>query len=136
MAIASFCPRAQRSAQADLAFCLGFKVPPQPGEQQRARPQTLLHRSTLAMLCSRATPDPSELIFIHNVSSNFGGQVRKHGNLLLGTLPHKHASNDEIFQPLTAGRADQMGTKSRGLSSMWANAFKHLHSLAIKRPIR
>lgn len=43
MAIPSFCPHAQGRAQGDLALCLGLKVPPQPGEQQRARPQPLLH---------------------------------------------------------------------------------------------
>lgn len=86
-----------------------------------------------ADLRSRATPDPSELIFIYNVSHHRRAQVRKHGNLLLGTPSRReHASRDKIFQPLTTGGDEQTGTKSRGLSPMWANPFEHLHSPAVK----
>lgn len=79
--------------------------------------------------------EPSELIFISSVSQELRAQVRKHGNLLLSTPFHKHMSRDEIFQPLKTGRDEQMGAKSRGLFSMWANPFKHLHSPAIKQLI-
>lgn len=105
MAIASFCPHAQRRAQGDLALCLGLKEPLQPGEQQRAWPQLLLHQGCTghAEVCSRATPDPSELIFIYNIRWDLRAQVRKRGNLLLSTPFHKHASRGEIFQPLMTG---------------------------------
>lgn len=128
MAIASFCLHAQRRAERDLALCPGLRVPPQPGE-------LLLHQGCTghAELCSRATSDPSELIFIYNVSWDLRAQVRKWGNLLLGTLSRKNTSRDETFHTiLTTRRDEQMGTKSRGLFSMWANPFEHLHSPAIK----
>lgn len=104
------------------------------GEQQRARPQLLPHQGCTgpAELCSRTTPDPSELIFTYNVSQDLRAQVRKRGNLLRSTLSHKNKPRDKVFQPLTAGRDEQMGTKSRGLFSVWANPFECLHSPAIK----
>lgn len=71
----------------------------------------------------------------YNVSRNLRAQIGKCGNLLLHIPSCKHASRDEIFQPLTTRRDGQMGTKSRGLFSMWANPFRHLHRLAIKQPI-
>lgn len=124
--IASFCPHARCRAQADRAPCLGLKVPPPPREQQRAWTQPLSHQGCAghAELCSTATPDPLELIFIDNVSRDLRAQVRKCGNLLLGTPSRKHTSSDEIFQPLMTGRDEQMGTKSRGLFSVWAKPIR------------
>ena len=102
--------------------------------RKAADSQPLLHQGCTVHteLSSRATPDPLELIFIYNVSSDLRAQDRKQRDLLLGTPSHKHASKDEILQFLTTGRDEQMGTKSRGLFCMWANPFKHLHSPAIK----
>lgn len=54
--------------------------------------------------------------------------------MLLSTLSHK-PSRGEISQPLRMGEDEQIGTKSRGLFSVWASSFKHLHSPAIERPI-
>lgn len=61
------------------------------------KPLPLLHqgRTGHAGLCRRATPDPSELIFIYNVSQDLSAQVRKRGNLLLGTLSHEHTPGDK-----------------------------------------
>lgn len=116
-------------------------MPPRPRarlcsqpESSRARHSHSCTKSCTghAELCSRATPGS---LFSFTVLANIRVQVRKHGNLLLITPSHKHPSSHEIFQPLTTGRDEQIGTKSKGLFSMWANPFKHLHSPSIKQLI-